>query len=291
LVRAASTRVLYHAAPPPTKKKGRPRQNGARFKGSDPSTHGEPDASWAGADDKGRAVAVRSWGGLHLKKCRDAPLTAVCVTRAAAAGTTRDPRATWFWWLGGRPLPPLPEVARRYPRRVGIEHGYRFDKQDLLWTAPHLRTPQQMETWTDVVAMVHNEVGLARPLAEARRLPWETARNVPNRHPQKPSAGRGAPPALGGHHPPAHAAPGAPRPGPHYCAGRHTGPSTTTAWKIPRTRSWRGDAPCPAPSRHPQTPRTPPQTPSYRLTRPPPSLGALPPRRLCHRRPLVRARP
>ncbi len=54
-----------------------------------------------------------------------------------------------------------------------------FAKQDLLWTAPHLRTPQQMETWTDVVAMVHNEVGLARPLAEARRLPWEGVTRSP----------------------------------------------------------------------------------------------------------------
>ena len=51
-----------------------------------------------------------------------------------------------------------------------------FDKQDLLWTAPHVRTPEQMERWTDVVAAVHNEIGLARAQAQAQRLPWEDPR-------------------------------------------------------------------------------------------------------------------
>ncbi len=175
LVRAAATRVLYRPAPPPTGKRGAPRKDGARFKGSDPSTHGAPDAIWTGTNDQGQTVTVRCWGHLHLKVCRDAPITAVCLTRVAAAGTKRDPRETWFWWLGGQPLPPLAALARLYPRRFGIEHGYKFDKGDLLWTAPHLRTPEQMERWTDVVSAVHNEIGLARDLAHAQRLPWEAA--------------------------------------------------------------------------------------------------------------------
>jgi len=174
-VRAASTRVLYRAAPPPTGKAGRPREGGARFKGSDPATHGEPDAAWTGPDARGREVTIRCWGGLHRKECRTVPLTAVCLTRPAATDTKGDRRATWFWWLGGRALPPLAELARLYPRRFSIEHGYRFDKQDLLWTAPHVRTPEQMERWTDVVAIVHHEIGLAREQAQAQRLPWEDA--------------------------------------------------------------------------------------------------------------------
>jgi len=173
LVRAASTRVLYRAAPPPTGKAGAPRKDGDRFKGSDPATHGAPDATWTGSDARGQEVTVRCWGGLHRKECRPVPITAVCLTRPAATNTKGDLRETWFWWLGGRPLPPLAEVARLYPRRFSIEHGYRFDKQDLLWTAPRVRTPEQMERWTDVVAAVHNEIGLARAQAQAQRLPWE----------------------------------------------------------------------------------------------------------------------
>ncbi len=177
LVRTASTRVLYRAAPPPTGKAGRPRQDGARFKGADPATQGDPDATWTGRDVYGREITVRAWGGLHRKECRAVPLTALCLTRPTAADTSRDRRETWFWWLGGRPLPPLAEVARLYPRRFSIEHGYRFDKQDLLWTAPRLRTPAQMERWTDIVALVHNEIGLVRAQAPALHRPWEnTAR-------------------------------------------------------------------------------------------------------------------
>jgi hypothetical protein len=175
LVRVAATRVLYRLAPPRTGKRGAPRKDGARFKGSAPATHGQPDATWTGTDDQGQTVTVRCWEQLHLKVCRDVPITVVCLTRAAAAGTKRDPRDTWFWWLGGQALPPLADLARIYPRRFGIEHGYKFDKGDLLWTAPHLRTPEQMERWTDVVSAVHNEIGLARDLVQAQRLPWEAA--------------------------------------------------------------------------------------------------------------------
>jgi len=173
VVRAASTRVLYRAAPPPTGKAGAPRKDGDRFKGSDSSTHGVPDAQWTGPDARGQQVTVRCWGGLHRKECRPVPITAVCLTRPAATDTKDDRRETWFWWLGGRALPPLAELACLYPRRFSIEHGYRFDKQDLLWTAPRVRTPEQMERWTDVVAAVHNEVGLARARAQVQRLPWE----------------------------------------------------------------------------------------------------------------------
>jgi len=100
------------------------------------------------------------------------PVTVVRILRSRACGTKREARESWFWWLGG-PLPALEELAGLYPRRYGQEHGYRFDKQDLLWAAPRLRTPEQMERWTDVVAVVHNQLVLARDRAEAVRRPWE----------------------------------------------------------------------------------------------------------------------
>lgn len=110
LVRAPANRVLYRAAPPPTGKKGRPRRHGAPFQGKKTETHGTPDATWSGVDAAGTGVTVRCWGGLHLRKVPALPITAVCLTRAAAAATTRDPRDTWFWWIGD-PLPPLPALA------------------------------------------------------------------------------------------------------------------------------------------------------------------------------------
>jgi hypothetical protein len=42
----------------------------------------------------------------------------------------------------------LEQVRPWYRRRFSHEHGYRFLKQDLLWTTAHLRTPEQVERWS-----------------------------------------------------------------------------------------------------------------------------------------------
>jgi hypothetical protein len=173
LIRARCDQVLYRPAPPRTGKPGAPRKDGARFQGNDPTTHGPPDADWIGVDAHNRTDQVSCWTGLHLRKARDVPITVVRIIRTGARGTKRDPRESWFWWLGG-PLPPLAELAGLYSRRFGQEHGYRFDKQDLLWAAPRVRTPEQMECWTDVVAIVHNQLVLARPRVDGERRPWES---------------------------------------------------------------------------------------------------------------------
>jgi hypothetical protein len=172
LIRARKDQVLYRPAPPRTKRPGQPRKDGPRFKGSAAETHGTPDADWQGADALGQPVQVSVWGNLHLRKARQVPITAVRIIRSAARGTKRDPRTSWFWWLGG-PVPPLDELPGLYARRFGEEHGFRFDKQDLLWATPRLREPAQFERWTDLVSVVHNQLVLARPAAEAVRRPWE----------------------------------------------------------------------------------------------------------------------
>lgn len=174
LIRARGDQVLYRPAPPPSGRPGRPRQDGDRFKGTDPTTHGPPDGDWQGTDAHGQPIQVTVWGNLHLRKARTAPLTVVRISRARARGTKRDPRVSWFWWRGGD-LPPLAEVPLLYARRFGQEHGYRFAKQDLLWATPQVRTPAQFERWTDIVSIVQNQLVLARPHVEATRRPWERA--------------------------------------------------------------------------------------------------------------------
>jgi DDE superfamily endonuclease len=178
LLRTRRDRVLYRPAPPRTGKRGAPKKDGPRFKGSDPSTHGAPAAEWTGTDATGQAVTVTAWTGLHLKACRAVAITALRITRAGAAGTGRDPRESWFWWLGGD-LPPLAAIPPLDARRFGLEHGYRFDKQALLWDAPRVRTPAQFQRWTDLVAVAHNHLVLARPSAEITHRPWDaTTRSV-----------------------------------------------------------------------------------------------------------------
>jgi hypothetical protein len=89
-------------------------------------------------------------------------VTVMRVVRPGASGKKRDPRESWFLWDGPTQLG-LPEVALDYRRRFGQEHGYRFDKQALLWAKPRLRTPAQFERWSQIVAIVHNLLVLARP--------------------------------------------------------------------------------------------------------------------------------
>jgi hypothetical protein len=172
LMRARKDQVLYRPAPPRTHRQGRPRLDGPRFKGSDPQTQGEPDGDWTGSDAQGKSVQVSCWRNLHLKQARQISVTVIRVIRAAARGSKRDPRVSWFWWVGG-PLPALAEIPRLYGRRFGQEQGFRLDKQELLWSTPRLRTPEQFERWTDLVSCVHNQLVLLQPLVSSSRRPWE----------------------------------------------------------------------------------------------------------------------
>jgi hypothetical protein len=57
--------------------------------------------------------------------------------------------------------------------RFSEEHGFRFWKQDLLWTAVHVRTPTQFLLWSWIVALAFTQLYLARPEAAQALLPWE----------------------------------------------------------------------------------------------------------------------
>jgi hypothetical protein len=110
---------------------------------------------------------------LPFKKAREQTVSVLRVVRPHATNSERDPRTSWFLWRGEH-LPALPTLADLYRRRYTQEHGYRVDKQNLLWETPRLRTPEQLQTWTDVVACTRNLLSLARPFAQAIRQPWES---------------------------------------------------------------------------------------------------------------------
>lgn len=173
LGRLKRNRCLYRPAPPPTGKRGFPRKDGARLQPKDPTTHGQPDGTVECADAKGRSVQISWWQHLHVKEARWLQLSVIRVVRPYAADTKRDPRVSWFVWLGDQQAD-LVEIALGYARRFGQEHGYRFDKQALLWEKPRLRTPEQFERWSQVVAIAHNHLVLGRWLVEPELRPWES---------------------------------------------------------------------------------------------------------------------
>jgi hypothetical protein len=178
LLRVKSNRVFYRA--PPARRpgqRGASRKDGDRFQCSDENTHGGPDEVWEGTDAKGARVQVRCWKQLHLRTARLVEVSLIQMIRHGASESARDPKVSWFVWKGDEPAS-LAEICPTYRLRYSHEHGYRFDKQVLLWDVPRLSTPERTERWTQVVACAHNQLVLARPLLEGCSRPWETRRSV-----------------------------------------------------------------------------------------------------------------
>jgi hypothetical protein len=179
LGRLKCNQTFYKPAPPHTGKKGQPRKDGVKLKLDDSSTLIHPDETWEGTDAKGHPVQVRWWKKMHVKDARWLDLTIIQVIRPQAPDSERDPRISWFVYRGQDPQEGMAQVALLYCLRFGQEHGYRFDKQALLWTEPRLRTPEQFDLWSQIVAIVHNHVVVARDLVEAELRPWENKQRTP----------------------------------------------------------------------------------------------------------------
>src|SRR5579885_2991860 len=138
----------------------------------------EADESWEGVDAKGARIQVRCWKHLHLRTARDIELSVIQIIRYGASDKPRDPRISWFVWKGD-PSAPLADISPSYRLRYSQEHGYRFDKQELLWDKPRFSTPQRSARWTQIVACAHNLLVLARPLLQGCYRPWERGDSLP----------------------------------------------------------------------------------------------------------------
>ncbi|MFL5696456.1 MAG: transposase [Ktedonobacteraceae bacterium] len=179
LLRVKSNRVFSRPAPARLPGQlGAKSLDGERFQCQDESSHGQADETWEGLDTKGARIEVRCWNHLHLRTARWLEVSLIQIIRYGASGKARDPKSSWFVWKG-ECCAPLAEISPTYRLRYSHEHGYRFDKQELLWDEPRLSTPQRTERWTHIVACAHNLLVLARPLTEGCYRPWETRGSVP----------------------------------------------------------------------------------------------------------------
>ena len=126
-------------------------------------------------DKNGKKVTVSRWSQLHFRQAREVPVCVFQVRREGAKDSKRDPRESWFVCLDNEATNiPLAEVTSIYGRRFSQEHGYRYLKQQLLWTRVHVHTPEQFERWSLVVSIVMNQLCVARSLGQANYQPWET---------------------------------------------------------------------------------------------------------------------
>ncbi len=174
LLRLKRNRKLYRAVPPrQAHQRGAPRKHGPLFQGSRPETYGPADAEWEGVDEQSKRVVISYWKHLHFREAAAVEVTVIRVLREAARDSKRDPRESWFVWSGDEEIP-LELVRTWYRKRFSQEHGYRFLKQDLLWTTAPLRTPEQVERWSWIVACACNQLLLCQSLGLALLRPWES---------------------------------------------------------------------------------------------------------------------
>ncbi len=173
MVRLRPNLVLATAAPP-YRGKGRPAVHGRKFKLRDARTWGKTTSTDETTDPHLGRVQIRLWTNLHFRKAPTVPLWVIRIERLDARGTKRQPKVLWLAWYGEVP-PPLAETWRLYFRRFAGDHWYRFAKQSLQWTLPHLKTPEQAERWSDLMPLLTWELWLARPWLQDQPLPWQKA--------------------------------------------------------------------------------------------------------------------
>lgn len=187
-VRLRADAVLLTDPPPRTPHTtGRPQVHGKHVKLTDPSSWPEPDQVLhipAGTSHRQPARTITAWHRLHPRHSRvlhepgNDPHRNT--NRAIAHGSliqihtheSKDP-PLWLWWTGPETSFNLDRIWRAYLRRFDIEHMFRFLKQYLGWTLPRLRTPDQAQRWSWLVAAVYNHLVLGRDLIDDQRLPWE----------------------------------------------------------------------------------------------------------------------
>ncbi len=186
LIRLNPTRVFYFDPEVPEKRPvGHPFRHGDRFDLKDSESWPEPTHEHHTLTEAYGTVRVRAWSGLH-PKTRRAKERYGCESACVVRGTVvlvevgrlpqgerrRQPKALWLWWDGSGE-PDLTLIWRAYTRRFSIEHMIRFWKQQLGWTAPRVRHPEQADRWTWLILAAYTQLRLARGIVADRRLPWE----------------------------------------------------------------------------------------------------------------------
>ena len=242
LLRLASNRCVY-GAPPPYSGRGAPRKHGVKFKFNDPTTWPKTDETIEVDDSTYGRVKLMRWSGFHFKQSCQRPMEIIRVEIIEPKGRHRQFQVLWLAWLG-ETMPPLERIWRIYLRRFTLEHWYRFAKQRLHWTQPHLSSVQASERWSLLVVLMTWQLWLARQECVDAPLPWQAPQEklAPGRvaqafasilvaiaTPAKAPKPRGKSPGRApGERPPAR---------PHYPTVKKRGPRPKKSDELPTTLS------------------------------------------------------
>jgi len=164
------TNLALEGPTKPYQGRGAHPKHGVKFRFQDPNTWWPPDQIFSETDAEFGSVTIKIWDGLRFANALDCRMQVACIERNQAPGTRRKPKLVWFGWAGQTPPQ---QWWRQYNRRYPIDHWYRFAKQRLHWTLPHLSTTAQAERWSDLMPLLTWELWLARSLVQDRPLPWQ----------------------------------------------------------------------------------------------------------------------
>lgn len=129
IVRVRGTRNLYEAPPSETQpRRGRRRKHGAVFKLHAPSRPPDQHREQILADQRRLKVSV--WRRLHFRELASLEGSILRLELLRPDGQACYKRPTFVFWTGDPQADPL-WIARLYLWRFGIEHAFRFFKQQL----------------------------------------------------------------------------------------------------------------------------------------------------------------
>lgn len=170
LLRLRSNRVVY-GEPSAYSGRGRPRKHGDKFKLNDSKTWWQAEQHLELHDPHQGHLRVRLWNRLHFRTCATVPMSLILVERFDEAGKRRS-HPLWLIWLSEQ-IPDLTQLWQQYLRRFAIDHWYRFCKQRLHWTLPHLASPEQAQRWSDLMPLLSWQLWLAQTVVSDCPLPWQ----------------------------------------------------------------------------------------------------------------------
>jgi hypothetical protein len=172
ILRLRSNRCLFTAPPPSPGKKGRPKKHGDKFQLSNPQTWPTPVETVEIDDPKWGKMEIKRWEGLHFRSSADIPMTIVLIQRKGPGASASTPKPIWLACLLSQEIP-LSEFWPLYQLRFHVDHWYRFAKQRLHWTRPLLSTPEQGQSWSDLMPLLTWQLWLAREIVQDNPLPWQ----------------------------------------------------------------------------------------------------------------------
>jgi hypothetical protein len=179
LVRLRHNRRLYELPAPETeKRRGAKRKHGKAFKLNAPPRSADRRAEQVLPD--GRTLRVQAWQGLHLRDLAEQNGMVLRLDLFRPDGSPCYKRPTFVFWTGD-PNCDLLTLAGMYLWRFGIEHAFRFMKQQLGLNRCRSTDLPSLKRWMWCCLLAYWQLLLLRNTLHLERPAWYPQRpNLPS---------------------------------------------------------------------------------------------------------------